>query len=150
MKRLVVLLSILALSVTGVALGATGGKKTSGVAYLTPTHVVNGDLFVSGDVKDKLLGQGALVYLVRANPSSTPGTFNITAKKVTLYTPKGSLSGTGSGVQVVHDDGSVEVRDGKVSLTKGTGKLRGHSFRAKFAGPQKDGVYKFSYTGTYK
>jgi hypothetical protein len=150
MKRIVVLLGILALSVTGVAFGASKAKKTSGIAYAGITHSEGKDLYVSGDIKDKILGRGAIVYVTNVGNTSDPGTFKVTAKRVTIYTPKGSLSGTGSALQTFNQDGTTNVHDGVFSLTKGTGKLKGHSLKGKFAGPQKDGVYQFSYTGTYK
>lgn len=150
MKRLLILISIMALAVSGVAIAATKGKPTSGVAYASVTHAEGNDLYVSGDIKDKILGRGAIVYVTTVTSGAQPGTYNIKAKRVTIYTPKGTLSGTGSGVETIHEDGSVDVADGHVKLAKGTGKLKGHSLKADFSGPQTNGVYKFSYTGTYK
>ena len=130
------------------AAGAASARSISGTAYLSPTHTESGYLYVSGDIKDKVLGRGALVYVVKVRPAAD-GTFQVTAKKVTLYLPGGTLSGTGSAVQEVKGDVQT-VRDGKVSLTKGTGALKGHSFKATFGGELKDGVYTFKYKGSYK
>jgi hypothetical protein len=150
MKKLLILISILALGVSGVAFGATAARKTSGVAYASATHAEGQDLYVSGDIKDKILGRGAIVYVTNVTPAQQPGSYNVAAKRVTIYTPRGTLSGTGSGVQTFHEDGSVEVTNGKVSLTRGTGRLKGHSLKATFSGPQENGVYKFTYSGTYR
>ena len=140
----------MALSVTGVAIGATKGKKTSGVAYAGITHVEGKDVYVSGDFKDKLLGRGAIVYVTRVSAGNQPGTYTVNAKRITIFTTKGTLFGTGSGVETIHDDGSADVSDGKFNLTKGTGAYKGHTFKGTFSGPQKNGVYKFSYKAVYK
>jgi hypothetical protein len=150
MKRLLILICVMALSVTGVAIGATKGKQTSGVAYAGITHVEGKDAYVSGDFKDKLLGRGAIVYVTRASQGDEQGTFNVSARKITIYTTKGTMTGKGSAVQTIHDDGSTEVKDGKFSLTKGTGAYKGHTFKGTFAGPQANGVYKFSYKAIFK
>jgi hypothetical protein len=150
MKRIVVLLSILALSLTGVAFGSAKAKKTSGVAYAGVTHTEGKDLYVSGDLKDKVLGRGAIVYVTNVSTTSASGTFKVTAKRVTIYMPGGSLTGTGSALQTFNDDGTTNVHDGVFNLTKGAGKLKGHSLKGTFSGPQEKGVYKFTYSGTYK
>ena len=150
MKRLLILICVLALSVTGVAIGATKGKQTSGVAYAGVTHTEGQDVYVAGEFKDKLLGRGAIIYLTNVSSGQEQGTFNVSAKKITIYTTKGTLTGKGSGVQTIHDDGSSEVSDGKFNLTKGTGAYKGHTFKGTFSGPFKDGVYKFSYKAVFK
>ena len=140
-----------AVAVLGLAVsaGAAGGRADSGTAWLSANHTAGGLLIVSGDIKDKLLGNGAIVYRVKASPAGS-GTFKVSSKSVTLYTAGGSLSGTGSATQTVAPDGSATVSDGKVNLTHGTGSLKGHSLAATFSGPFKDGVYTFTYKGTYK
>ena len=150
MKRLLVVLSIIALSVSGVAFGASKARKTHGVAYVGVTHAEGGDGYVAGDINDKILGRGAIVYVIKVTTGQQQGTLAVTAKRVTIYTPKGSLSGTGSATQTFNDDGTADVSDGKFKLTKGTGKLKGHSLKGTFSGPYKDGVYTFSYKGTFK
>jgi hypothetical protein len=151
MKRLLILISVLALAVTGVAGAATKGKKTSGIAYAGATHVEGSDLYVSGDVKDKLLGRGGIVYVTRVTQGQQSGTYNVEAKKITIYFPNGTLTGKGSAVQTIHDDGTADVADGKFNLTTGTGKLKGHSLKGTFGGPENSsGVYKFSYKGVLK
>lgn len=151
MKRLLILICAMALCVSGVALGATKGKKTSGVAYAGVTHAEGKDLYVSGDFKDKLLGHGGIVYITRVTSGQQPGEYKVDAKKITIYTEKGSLTGTGSATQVFHDDNTVEVKDGKFNLTKGTGKYKGHTFKGTFAGPQSaQGLYTFTYKAVYR
>ena len=150
MKKLLILISVLALTLCGVAGAATNGKKTSGIAYAGITHVEGNDLFVSGDIKDKVLGRGAIVYITRVSAGNDPGTYKVDAKRITIYTTKGTLAGTGSGLETIHDDGSADVSDGKFNLTKGTGAYKGHTFKGTFSGPQKNGVYKFSYKAVFK
>jgi hypothetical protein len=156
MKRLCALVALLAIAISGVAVAAGGkAKKDSGVAYVTATHTEGKDLYVSGDITDKILGHGAIVYVTRVSTGAEPGEIKITAKKVTIYTEKGTLTGTGSGVQVntTGADGTVtatNVKDGEFNLTKGTGALKGHSLKGTFAGPYADGLYTFNYKATYK
>jgi len=148
MRKLIPLLFILTIGLSSVALGAAS-RKTSGVAYVSPTHAVGQDSYVSGDIKDKILGDGAIVYRVKVTPGTEEGTFRIKARKVTIYTAKGSLSGTGEATQTIAGE-TVTVSAGSFTLTKGTGDLKGHRLTGEFAGDQKDGVYKFAYTGTYR
>ena len=148
LRALVLLALVLALSAAA-AVAATA-KKTSGTAWVGVTHQEGQTLWVAGDIKDKLLGRGAIVYQTTVGAGSQTGEFTVTAKKVTVYYRNGTLSGTGKATQVVAPDGTTTVKDGTVSLTKGTGKLKGHKLTATFSGPLKDGVYTFTYTGTYK
>ena len=151
MKKLIILISVLALSVSGVAMAAGKAKKTSGVAYAGVTHAEGKDLYVSGDFVDKLLGHGGIVYVTNVTNGEQQGEFKVAAKRITIYTTKGSLTGKGSATQVIHDDGSVEVKDGVFALTKGTGKYKGHTFKGTFSGPQNaQGLYTFSYKATYR
>jgi hypothetical protein len=154
MKRLLILICAMALlAFGGVAVGATKGKKTTGVAYASVTHAENNnkDLFVSGDFKDSLLGHGGIVYITNVTAGQRQGEYKVKARKITIYTTKGSLTGIGAATQVFHDDGSVEVKDGTFSLTKGTGKYKGHTFKGTFAGPQNaQGLYTFTYKALYK
>jgi hypothetical protein len=151
MKKLLVVLSILALSISGVAMAAGKAKQTSGVAYAGISHAEGKDLYVSGDFVDKLLGHGGIVYVTNVTNGPQQGEFKVNARKITIYTTKGSLTGKGSATQVIHDDGTVEVKDGVFTLNKGTGKYKGHTFTGTFAGPQSaTGLYTFTYKGTYK
>ena len=150
MKVIAGVLTLVALASTGVSFAATKGKKDRGVAYVTATHSEGKVLFVSGDFKDKLLGRGGIVYQTTVTQGNQPGTFLVTAKKITIFTTKGTLTGKGKGTQTVAQDGSVHVDNGTFKLNKGTGAYKGHVLSGKFSGPQTDGVYKFTYTATYK
>jgi hypothetical protein len=153
MKRIVALVAILAVAVSGTALAAGGkAKKTSGTVWAGVTHQEGSTLFVGGDIKDKVLGRGAIVYQTTVSANSS-GEILIKAKKITIYTDTGTLTGTGSGTQVNGDDANstpTVVKDGEFNLTKGTGSLKGHSLKGTFDGPYKDGIYTFSYKGTLK
>jgi hypothetical protein len=151
MRVIAAVLTVIALACTGVSFAATKGKADKGVAYASATHSEGNTLFVSGDFKDKLLGRGAIVYqtTVRANPNQA-GSFLVTAKKITIFTSKGTLSGKGKGTQTVAQDGTTSVSGGTFKLNRGTGAYKGHTFTGKFGGPLTNGVYKFSYTATYK
>jgi len=105
---------------------------------------------VSRDFKDKILGRGAIVYVTTVDASTEPGSFLVEARKITIYTRKGTLTGSGEAIQTYNPDGTTSVADGTFSLTKGTGKYKGHQLKGEFEGPQVDGVYQFSYTGRYK
>jgi hypothetical protein len=145
MKKIIALTAVLATCLTTTALGAAA-RNTSGTIYAHTTHVVGKDLYVSGDVKDKLLGQGAIVYIT--NPSQNPdGSFLVKARKITIYLPNGTLSGVGQATQTIAGD-SVTVSNGTFSLTKGTGKYKGRTLKGTFSGTQdKAMVYKFTYKG---
>jgi len=103
MKKLLLLLTALVAILASTALAGTSPapKPTSGVAYVGVTHSEGSDLYVAGDIKDKILGRGAIVYVTKVSSGPTPTSLTITARKVTVYTPKGSLTGTGKGTQVV-------------------------------------------------
>jgi hypothetical protein len=84
-------------------------------------------------------------------PNTVTGAIEITARRVTISTTKGSLTGTGKGTQVTSADGkTVKVRNGSFTLTKGTGAYKGHTLKGTFSGPLKDRVYVFKYKGTYR
>ena len=148
-RSLVAGVTVLALGVSGLATAATKGEHTHGVAWVGVTHTQSKDVYISGDFKDSKLGRGAIVYITRAAGSSKPGTFHVVARKVTLYTTAGSLQGTGAGDEVITPS-SVSVKNGTFSLTKGTGAYKGHTFKGTFAGPQKQGVYTFTYKAVYR
>ncbi len=129
---------------------AASSRKDSGTAYVSVTHQEGSTLWVAGDINDKVLGRGAIVYRTTVSAGPQTGSVLVTAKTVTLFTAKGSLTGTGKATQTVNPDGTTSVSGGVVSLTKGTGALKGHSLNAKFSGPFKDNVYTFKYSGTYR
>jgi hypothetical protein len=149
MKRLFLLAAaVLCLTAASVAQAAT--KKDSGTAWVGVTHSEGSDLYVGGDIKDKILGRGAIVYVTALTSGPEPSTVVISAKKITVYTPKGTLVGTGKATQTNNPDGTATLSDGTFNLTKGTGKLKGHKLKGTFTGTFTDGVYTLSYSGTYK
>ena len=86
------LVAVAVVGVPGLAV-AKPARSTSGVIYASANHVEGSDLYVSGDLKDKLLGRGAIVYVVQAESGPTPGSVLVKADKITIYTTKGSLTG---------------------------------------------------------
>ena len=149
LRKLLLLVAVLVVSVAGVALGKPA-RDTSGVVYAGVTHIEGSDVYVAGDFKDEILGRGAIVYVTEVQTGPEVGTVLVTARKITIYTKRGSLSGSGEATQTINPDGSGSVTDGSFKLTKGTGKLKGHKLKGTFEGPFEDGVYTFDYTGTYK
>jgi hypothetical protein len=148
-KSLLAVVAVLAVGASGVAAAATNGRHTRGVAYVGVTHTEGKDLYISGDFKDSLLGRGAIVYITRVGGASKPGTIHVVSRRVTLYTTAGSLQGTGAADEVITSS-SVTVKNGTFSLTKGTGAYKGHTFKGKFGGPQRQGVYTFTYRAVYR
>jgi hypothetical protein len=125
-------------------------KATSGTAWVSVTHAEGRDLYVAGDFKDKVLGRGTIVYVVRASPSDQPSTVSLKAR-VTISTTRGSFVGKGSGTQTVSPDGqTVTVTDGRFDLGRGTGAYRGRTFKGTFGGTFADGVYTYAYKATYR
>ena len=144
------LVAAVAVGVPAVA-GAKPAKSTSGVIYASANHHEGTDLYVSGDLKDKLLGRGAIVYVVQAESGPTPGSVLVKADKITIFTTKGSLTGTGQAIQTFNPDGTATISDGTFKLTKGTGAYKGHKLTGTFTGTfGTDFIYTFNYTGKYK
>jgi hypothetical protein len=147
--RLMAVAAMLAVGVSGVAAAATKREHTHGVAWVTITHTAGQDHYIAGDFQDSKLGRGAIVYVSRVSATSTPGTFHVNAIKITVYTTRGSLQGTGSADDVITPS-SATVTNGTFSLTKGTGAYKGHTFKGTFGGPAKQGVYTFTYKAVYR
>jgi hypothetical protein len=141
--------ALLAVSLSGVAL-AKPGKGTSGVIYASANHTEGSDLYVSGDFNDTLLGRGAIVYVVQASSGPEPNSVLVKADKITVFTTRGSLTGTGQAIQTFNPDGSSTVSGGTFKLKKGTGDYKGHKLTGTFDGTFINGVYTFNYVGTYK
>lgn len=150
-RKLLLLVTVLAVGVSGVALAkpAEQARKTSGVIYAGITHAEDSGIYVSGDFKDKLLGRGAIVYVVNAS-SVEPGTLLVKAKQITIYTRRGSLRGKGQATETINPDGTHTVSDGTFRLKKGTGAYKGHKLKGTFDGTYEDGVYTFEYKGRYR
>jgi hypothetical protein len=147
---------LIVLGVAGAASGAGGGgRATSGTAWLAATpHSGAGLVYYAGFNSDKLLGPGATTYTIK--PTSTKsGTVLAKAKKVTLWTSNGTLSGTGTATLTITNkpkSGDDTVTGGKIRLTQGTGGQAGHSLVGTFTGKGNivSGSYVFHYKGTYK
>ncbi len=124
------------------------GRADSGIAYLaiTRSHSVLLE-YAAGENYDKLLGAGASTYLIRATIDKTG--IHLIVKPVVFYSADGSLAGTATGMATVHASG--ETVKGQLSLTKGRGGQKGHSFTGTFTA-QSDPTFKFltlNYKGTY-
>ena len=141
-------IGLLSAFVAGAGATTAAGKKDSGTAYASIVHTAGGKEYVAGYTIDKLFGRTATTYVTTA--SSGGGTaVKVTAQRVTLYTPKGTLWGTGSATQ---DAITGAITAGKLNLTHGTGALKGHTFKGTFTGNYAgtSHVYTFNYKGTLR
>jgi hypothetical protein len=142
-------------TIVGTAGAASQGKSTSGKFYIgINPQVKTGIEYVAGQGVDKVLGPDAITFTIKPLPG-TSGKILAKAIKVTLWTSGGTLTGTGSAMLDITNSpkaGDATASGGVVSLTKGTGALKGHSFKATFAGSGNIGTgeYVFSYKGTVK
>jgi hypothetical protein len=151
--------AIACLGLTGSAIGASGrGKPTSGTVYVGEAPKPGSLVYDAGFFYDKVLGPGAVTFVTKALVSSR-GAITIRSQPVRLYTPSGSLSGTGSGLLTITNKphpGDATVTNGKLLLNHGTGRLAGHSLRATFSGRGNIGgtrvpdSYTFRYKGVYR
>ena len=144
-----------AVAAGSVAATSSSGKQTTGTAYVAGTPKPGSLVYVAGFNTDKVLGPGAVTYALKALPGRASGTIKVNARLVTLWTAKGSLSGTGSATLTITNSpktGDATVSGGKLKLTHGTGALAGHSLTATFTGKGNvgAGAYVFHYKGTYK
>src|SRR5438445_496187 len=101
MRRIATAAVVGACAVAAVGVASVGaksaGKATKGTIYIAATpRSANGLLYVAGDIKDKLFGEGAVTFTIKPIPTTTPGTLTAKALKVTMWTTTGSLTGTGS------------------------------------------------------
>ena len=125
----------------------TTKKKDSGTAYAAIVHTSGSTQDIAGYTVDKLFGRTATTYLTTVS-NATTGTLNVTAKRVTLYTPTGTLFGTATATENVV---TGAITNGKLLLTHGTGAQKGHSFKGTFTGngDLAKGSFTFNYKGTY-
>jgi hypothetical protein len=125
----------------------TTKKKDSGTAYAAIVHTSGSTEYVAGYTIDKLFGRTATTYVTTVSAGAT-GTIKVTATRVTLYTPKGTLFGTGAANQNL---ATGAITGGKLNLTHGTGALKGHTFKGTFTGNHNatTGVYTFNYKGLF-
>lgn len=148
---------IAAVGVAGSALGAAaGGTPTSGTAYVGQVPKPSSLVYDSGFTYDKVLGPGAITFVIKALPGSAAGTIAVKAQVVTIWTPNGSLSGTGSALLTITNKpkpGDASLSNGKLLLNRGTGGLTGHSLRGTFTGTGNVNLpnqYVFTYKGVYR
>jgi hypothetical protein len=123
------------LTVAAGAVAAAGGKgrADSSTIYAASTHTTGGFTYAAGQAADKVLGQVAITYRIKAVPTGTT-TINLKASPVVEYTATGSLTGKATATLTVGANGAETVSNGKFSLTKGAGSLRGHSLTGTFSG----------------
>lgn len=133
----------------------TKGKSTHGTVYIAQTpRSTTKLLYEAGNITDKVLGDCAITFTIKPQGNSS-GTVTANAIKVTLWTKKGSLTGTGGALLTITNSPhalDVIVSKGKASLTKGTNGEKGHRFKITFTGSGNGGTgaYVFKYKGTYK
>jgi hypothetical protein len=147
-----------AMAVTAASVLAAGtvgaksvGRPDSGTAYVANTPKKGNYVYAAGYNQDKILGNGSILYVIKATPS-TPGTISVKTKSVALYTGTGSLSGTATATLTQAANGSSTISAGKLTLNKGAGSLKGHSLVATFTGTGSitSLAFVFKYKGTYK
>jgi hypothetical protein len=134
--------------VSTTAVGATAGRKDTGVAYVAITHQVGSTLYAAGDTADKVLGSGAVTYTLKAG--AVKGAIKQHGS-VTVWNVNGSLTGKVAGTETTTSSGSV-TEAGTLDLNKGTGADKGHSFVGTFTGTGKTvtGPFVFHTKGIYK
>jgi hypothetical protein len=127
--------------------GAAPALTDSGSAYFAVVHATSTTESAAGTISDKRLGTGAVTYSLKVLPAAT-GTFKVTAKKVVLYTGKGSLQGTATAT-ITLTKTTETITDGKLKLTKGFGSLAGSSLIATFTGTANlaGNQFAFKYKG---
>jgi hypothetical protein len=136
--------------VAGASATKPKGKADSGVAYFSIVHTVGNTEYAAGVGHDKILGNVAASYALSVAVTQS-GTFQVKAKKVTIYNGSGSLTGTGSAT--IQNVGNTQtITGGKLSLTKGAGSLKGHSLVVTFTGTANltANQSQFNYSGKYK
>lgn len=146
------LAAIAVIAVGAATVGAKpAGKADSGTVYFAVTHTANGKEYAAGNSTDKLLGTGAVTYVITIGPS-TAGTYKITSKPVTLYASTGTLTGTATATLTIGAKGAATITSGKLTAAGGTGGQKGHSVKDTFTGTGNatTALYKVVYKGTYK
>src|SRR5947209_779601 len=152
---LAIMVAVASATAGAIAAGGGSARQTSGTAYLAATpRTSKGLVYYAGFNTDKVLGQGAATYTIKPTGARS-GSIIATAKKVTLWTSNGTLSGTGTATLHITNkpnSGDDTVTGGKIRLTHGTGGQAGHSIVGTFTGKGNIGTgeYVFHYKGTYK
>jgi hypothetical protein len=143
----------LAVAVLASGAGAKTGapasvKNDSGIAYFSVVHTSGSSEIAAGTIQDKVLGAGALTYVLKVTNGAS-GTFKVTAKKVILYSAKGSLSGTATAT-VATSGNTQTITNGKLNLSHGQGSLKGDQLVATFTGTAdlSKNLLQYKYKGT--
>jgi hypothetical protein len=138
----------LALSSVATAIATAKPVKETGTSYVSVVRQSGKTEYAAGYSFDSLRGQVGVTYLTTVTTGKT-GTITVVGKRVTIWTPTGSLWGTGTATQNL---ATGAVTNGKLKLTHGTGALKGHSFVGTFKGSfnATSRVFTFHYAGTYR
>jgi hypothetical protein len=120
--------------IAGAAQAAPPKVKTSdpSTTYASITHTAGGIEFAAGNYADKVFKSGAITYALKLLPNKD-GTITVKVPTVVLYTGTGSLSGTATATVTIANSKET-ITNGKLNLTKGTGALKGDSFKGTFTG----------------
>jgi hypothetical protein len=148
MTRSIAVAALLLTLAVAAPAAAQQARQTTGTVWAGANHSEGSVLFVSGDFRDRVLGRGAIVYQTTVRPDTAPGSVRITARRITLFSEQGTLTGTGAATQTTAPDGTATISDGTFSLTRGTGSLRGRRMRGTLTGTFRDGVFTFQYRAT--
>lgn len=148
MRKLMMLAAVALVALTGTALAAKS-RPDSGVFHASIQQQEGKDLYVAGNVKDKIYGRGAIVYVTRPIPGAK-GSLIVNARTVTVFFPNGSISGTGKATQVITGATSGVLKNGSFKLTKGTGIFKGKTMAGTFSGTEKDSTFTVNYKDTIK
>lgn len=146
-RRILALVAVLALGLVGLATTAAAKRKPKakadhGTIRAAPTSAKGKVITFAGQYGEKgPIGSGAILLHVRTSPDSSGATKD--NAKITVYTKRGSLSGSGSALQV-----GAKLNKGKFTLKKGTGAYKGWketgTFRGSVAG---SGVLTLKFKG---
>lgn len=99
MRKNLLVPTVLALGLTAnVAFGSSLKQHTTGTVYASANHEEGSDLYVSGDLKDSVLRREAIVYVTTVSADGT-GSLLVKAKRITIYTTRGSIRGKGQATQ---------------------------------------------------
>ncbi len=110
----------------------TAAKHDSDTSWFSIVRTAGGIEYTAGIVADRALGTGAITYQLRVSTGNA-GTIDVTARKVTLYTRTGSLTGTATAT-IKAANTNQQTITGKLNLTRGAGSLKGDSLQATFSG----------------
>lgn len=126
---------------SGTAVGANPPGRTgpgasirndSGTAYFALVRDTPSTEYAAGILYDKALGTDGITYAITLGQTKT-GAVSVTIKHITIYTGKGSLSGTATAL-VNPSSTTQTITNGKLNLTHGVGSLQGDQLTGTFTG----------------